>query len=176
MTTAYLCGKYIELYTNRLSKQKAPMNRRLTGDTIDSDKKKLYAYQSYHRARQAVKRLLYTNLSGQSHRDIFFTLTYADSMLDYNRSQQDFNRFRSRCTKAGFNFPYLVISERQTQRGLKEGNKGTIHHHGVFFNTGHINIHLLHKLWSHGYIWLNFINYNKPRTALANYMTKYITK
>lgn len=168
MTTAYLCGRYIELYTNRLSQPKKPRNRGFKKDTIDSNSKAIYTYQSYHRAKQNVKRLLFTNLTGQPYRDIFFTLTYADNMQDYQQSQQDFNRFRSRCRKFGFNFPYLIISERQ--------KRGAIHHHGVFFNTGRVDIQLLSKLWSHGYIWVNFVNYNKPRTALANYMTKYITK
>jgi hypothetical protein len=168
MTTAYHCGRYIELYTNRLSKspKKAPQGDFI--EHIQDYNKQLYTYQSYHRAKQNVKRLMFCNLTGQNNRDIFFTLTYTDNMQDYQQSQLDFNRFRSRCRKAGFDFPYLVISEKQ--------KRGAIHHHGVFFNTGRIDIHLLSSLWTHGFVWLNSVDYKKPPTALANYITKYITK
>lgn len=170
MTTAYLCGRYLEIYTNRLSQiPKKPAIKQVFPDkTIDDDSSNLYIYQAYHRARQNVKRLFLTNLTSEVKSDIFFTLTYSDNMSDYKRSQDDFNRFRSRCRKVGFDFPYLVISEKQ--------KRGAIHHHGVFFNTGSIDIQVLTKLWSHGYIWLDYVSTDKPPVALAHYMTKYLTK
>ena len=141
MTTAYLCGRYLEIYTNRLSQiPKKPVIQQASSDKIiDDDSINLYIYQAYHRARQNVKRLFLTNLTSESKSDIFFTLTYSDNMSDYKQSQQDFNRFRSRCRKVGFDFPYLVISEKQ--------KRGAIHHHGVFFNTGSIDIQVLTKLY-----------------------------
>lgn len=170
MTTAYSCGRYIEIYTNKLSQPKKPPIKAVSGinSIKDDELKKLYTYQSYHRAKQNVKRLLFTNLTGQKTRDIFFTLTYSENMTDYKRSQVDFDRFRSRCRKAGLLFPYLIVSERQ--------KRGAIHHHGVFFNTGRVNMQVLNKLWSHGYIFLKYVQYKKNPTALAHYLTKYITK
>jgi hypothetical protein len=169
MTTAYHCGNYIEIYTNKISQPKTPPAKAVSGINKNNDElKNLYISQAYHRARQNVKRLLFTNLTGEHKQDIFFTLTYADNMQDYQQSQKDFNRFRSRCRKAGFDFPYLIVSERQ--------KRGAIHHHGVFFNTGRVNIPFLTKLWSHGYIFLEYVKYEKNPTALSHYLTKYITK
>lgn len=169
MTTAYLCGGYLELYTNRISQNKKGVFLPSFVDNNNTvDNKELYRYQSYHRAREQVKRLLLCNLSNTPKSDIFFTLTYAQNMSDYKQSQKDFNRFRSRCRKVGFDFPYLVISERQ--------KRGAIHHHGVFFGTGKVPIKKLRKLWSHGFIFLEYVNTEKPPLALALYMTKYLSK
>lgn len=169
MTTAYLCGQYLELYTNRLSQSKKGVF--LPSSTENNNPEHLkeqYRYQAYHRARENVKRLLLCNLSNTPKTDIFFTLTYAENMTDYSQAQKDFNRFRSRCRKIGFDFPYLVISERQ--------KRGAIHHHGVFFGTGKVLIAKLRKLWGYGFIFLEYVKTDKPPLALALYMTKYLSK
>lgn len=167
-TTIYQCGEYIEVHTNRIStKSKKHLSAPFT-QTINRIPSDILVHQSYHRAKNNVKRLLLTNLSGKSQTDIFFTFTYAQNMTDYQQSQLDFDKFRSRCRKVGFDFPYIVISERQ--------KRGAIHHHGVFFGTGKIDIDKMRKLWTHGFIYLQYCQYDKPITALANYLTKYMTK
>ena len=175
-TRLIVCGDYIEIYTTRISNKKKPPQ---IGLSLSQDKElysKKLSHQSYHRAKNNVKRILLTNLSGKKNTDIFFTLTYAQTMLDYSQAQKDFNRFRSRARKHGFDFPYIVISENQIERGIKEGNNGTIHHHGVFFGTGKIDIKKLSSIWNHGFIFLEYIKFDKPPIALALYMTKYLTK
>jgi hypothetical protein len=167
-TTFYQCGKYIEVHSNRISSQSKKhlvVPSTLTSNRIPSD---ILVSQSYHRAKNNVKRLLLCNLSGKKNTDIFFTFTYSENMTSYEQSQKDFDKFRKRCRKAGFDYPYIVISERQ--------KRGAIHHHGVFFGAGKINIDKMRRLWRHGFIYLQYCQYNKPITALANYLTKYITK
>ena len=57
------------------------------------------------------------------------TLTYAKTMIDYDILAKDYKVFLLNLKRHGFEFPYLSITEHQTKRGKKEGNKGSLHLH-----------------------------------------------
>ena len=65
-------------------------------------------------------------------------------MLDVKQFRRDWQTFVQAMRRKGHDLRYLYVIERQKQRGLKEGNEGTIHAHVIVFNDEFIPMESLH--------------------------------
>lgn len=190
MTRIYQCGKYLDIQVDKFSDVKI---KKVPVKEDSNDDKRDYQSEAYHRAKQNVKRICLANLSNQKKTDVFFTLTYEETMLDYNQAMKDFATFRKRLERKGVKMKYIFVVERQKKRGKKEGNQGTWHFHGILFDVQNtcptiskgkkIDKEIFDTLWGHGYTFLTFVDYSRKtksglpsHVALSNYLTKYLTK
>lgn len=127
--------------------------------------------QNAKRARIAVHDLVNTNWTEYTK---MITLTYAKTMLDYDRLSHDYKMFIKHLGRKGINFPYLSITEHQTKRGLKEKNEGSLHLHVIVFSDKYIPFKTLKEAWGdRGSVHIEKID--KPQNKGA-YVAKYITK
>jgi hypothetical protein len=81
------------------------------------------------------------------------TGTYARTMLDRRTIKRDVAKFvRGVQREYGQVTPvrYTIVFERQKERGLKEGNAGTWHFHGVFYNLPYNSRAMIWTLWGQG--------------------------
>lgn len=122
------------------------------------------------RARQEIRRIVWCNETKYSK---FVTLTYKDTCLDYDQMLYDFKQFIKKLRRKGFNAPYIWISEHQKERGIKEGNEGSLHLHIVFFTDNFIHNSTISECWGLGFTKINSI---KHVNNLAAYVCKYLTK
>lgn len=102
------------------------------------------------------------------------TLTYAETMLDYDRLYLDFKHFKEALKRQGYDFPYLAITEHQTKRGEKEGNAGSLHIHALLFTDTYIPFLTIKKCWGvRGSVHIEKVD---KATNKGAYVSKYITK
>lgn len=134
------------------------------------------------RARDTVASYVYTNLTPYTK---FLTLTTKDTVLDVPIFQRKLQTFIQAMKRKGYDLNYLYVYERQSERGKKEGNKGSLHVHMIIFNDEFIDMDVLKKCWSHGRVELKILNglrckNDKVSKELiknpASYVCKYITK
>lgn len=133
--------------------------------------RKMANIQNVKRARQNVYDIVncnYTNFTKM------LTLTYAKTQLDYNQLYLDFKHFRESLKRKGYDFPYLSITEHQTKRGKKEGNKGSLHIHALLFTDSYIPFKTIKESWGkRGSVHIEKIDDIENKGA---YVSKYITK
>lgn len=122
------------------------------------------------RARQEIRRIVWCN---QTRYSKFVTLTYKNTCLDYDQMLYDFKQFIKKLRRRGFITPYVWISEHQKERGLKEGNEGSLHIHIVFFTDDYISNNTIAECWGLGFTKINAIEHVNN---LAAYVCKYLTK
>lgn len=139
-------------------------------------------FDNLKRARDTVAQYVYTNLTPHTK---FLTLTTAETVLDVPVFQRKLQTFLQAMKRNGYDLDYLYVYERQTERGVKEGNKGSLHVHMIIFNDEYINMDILKKCWPHGRVELRILDglrckNNKKSQELiknpASYVCKYITK
>lgn len=122
------------------------------------------------RARQDIRRVIWCNQTKYSK---FVTLTYGDTNLDYDKLLYDFKQFIKKLRRRGYNCPYVWVSEHQKERGIKEGNDGSLHVHAVLFTDEYIANNVISECWGLGFTKINSIKHVKN---LAAYVCKYLTK
>lgn len=124
------------------------------------------------RARKSVRQIVLTN---QTEYTKFFTLTYANTQLDYDSVTHDFKMFIKNLKRKGFdNLPYLYVIEHQKERGKKEGNEGSLHIHCLIFTDKYIPYSIVKHCWGkRGSVDVQAI---KDIRNLGAYVCKYITK
>ena len=134
------------------------------------------------RARDTVAQIVYSNLTPHTK---FLTLTTKETILDVPIFQRKLTTFVQAMKRNGYDLDYLYVYERQTKRGIKEGNKGALHVHMIIFNDEKIDMSILKKCWKHGRVELKILNglrckNDKVSQELirnpASYVCKYITK
>lgn len=123
------------------------------------------------RSRTAVRQLVLCN---ETRYTKFLTLTYAVTNLDYDQVTKDFKTFVLNLKRQGFTFPYLYVIEHQKERGIKEGNDGSLHIHCLLFTDEYIPFVKLKKAWGkRGSVDIQAID---DIHNLGAYVCKYITK
>lgn len=139
-------------------------------------------YDNLKRTRDTVARIVYSNLTPYTK---FLTLTTKDTVLEVPEFQRKLQTFIQQMRRNNIDLKYIYVYERQTKRGKKEGNKGSLHIHMIIFNEEYIDMKLLKKCWKHGRVELKILNGlrckdNKQTEELirnpASYICKYITK
>ncbi len=127
--------------------------------------------QNAKRARRAVHDLVNTNLTEFTK---MVTLTYAKTILDYEQVSKDFKVYQLNLKRAGFQLPYLAITEHQKERGKKEGNLGSLHLHIILFSDVYLPFKQLKQAWGNrGSVHIEKLSRAKNKGA---YVAKYITK
>lgn len=127
--------------------------------------------QNVKRARKNVYDLVNCNITEYSK---MITLTYAETMLDYDKLYLDYKRFIESLKRKGYTFPYLAITEHQTKRGKKEGNAGSLHVHAVLFTDEYIPFKEIKASWGkRGSVHVEKLDRAENKGA---YVAKYITK
>lgn len=176
-----LCGDYYELYRYSMPyhvdiDRPVTVKKRSRADVDDDTPKR---DDNLLRARQAVRRIVYTNLTPHTK---FLTLTCADTCLDVKPFRRKLTTFLQAMKRQGYKLSYLYVLERQKERGLKEGNEGSLHAHIVVFNDEFIPLDCILKAWKHGSVDFHMLDglrqaqsKEKIRDASA-YVCKYITK
>lgn len=125
--------------------------------------------QNVKRARRNVHDLVNTNWTEYTK---MLTLTYKETMLDYDQLAMDWKVFRKGLKRKGYNPPYLAITEHQKKRGEKEGNKGSLHMHVLLFTDDFIPFDTLKDCWTKGSVDIRHI----PTDNKGKYVAKYINK
>lgn len=134
------------------------------------------------RARDMVAQIVYSNLTPHTK---FLTLTTSETILDVPIFQRKLQTFLQSMKRYGFPLKYIYVYERQTKRGLKEGNSGSLHVHMIVFNDEKIPMDILKRSWKHGRVELKILDglrvkNDKVSSELvrnpAAYVCKYITK
>lgn len=134
------------------------------------------------RAQRTVRQLVWANLSRYTK---FLTLTYSETVLDYEVFKVNFKAFKVAMRRKGYNLRYLYVLEHQKSRGENEGNDGCLHCHLVIFNDEYIPYQDIRHCWPYGNIDIHVLKgtryENNHRSAekindLAAYVSKYITK
>lgn len=123
------------------------------------------------RARQAVRRLVWCNMSKQFTK--MLTLTYAETVLDPDIVKRDIKVFVKQMRRYGYDMRYLYVLEHQTKRGRREGNDGCLHVHMFLFDDAKIDLHDLNRAWKHGQTHIRVL---KDIRNSGAYVCKYITK
>lgn len=104
----------------------------------------------------------------------FITLTFADPVLDRPQAMKHFHSFTRLFTRHfRYNLRYVGISERQLERGKKEGNSGSWHFHLAVFLDQFLDFDKLKRAWPYGSVDLKVID---KVENIGRYMAKYLTK
>lgn len=137
------------------------------GSKNDLDKKE----ENLQRARSNIRRYIWQNVTPYSK---FITLTYKDTVLDYEILLYDMKQFFKNLGRAGYcNKNYLWIMEHQIERGKKEGNAGSLHSHCILFNDEYIPFDAINKAWGKGNTDIHKLN---DINNVGAYVSKYLTK
>ena len=127
--------------------------------------------QNIKRARKNVYDIVNCNFTPYTK---MLTLTYKETMLDYDKLYMDYKAFMKHLKRKGFNLPYLAITEHQTKRGKKEGNAGSLHIHALLFTDEYIPFKTIKTAWGErGSVHIEKIDKADNKGA---YVAKYITK
>ena len=121
-------------------------------------------------ARANLRRTVWANVTPYSK---FITLTYKDTVLDVDTVFYDLKQFFKRLKRAGYNYPYLYVLERQKERGKKEGNDGSWHVHCIFFSDEFLPFDVLNNSWPYGSTDIHKLRSIKNVGA---YVCKYLVK
>lgn len=127
-------------------------------------------FDNLQRSRAEIRRYIWCNITPFSK---FVTLTYEHTCLDYDQVVLDFKMFIKNLKRKGFSFPWLYVTEHQKERGLKEGNEGSLHIHAVFFTDEFIHYDIIHDCWKKGGVDIHSIDHVNN---LGAYVCKYLTK
>lgn len=147
-------------------------------NTDDSSKRE----DNLYRARKNVREIVWANLTPHTK---LLTLTYKITQLDVKLFNRHFQTFLQAMKRDGYKLDYLYILERQKERGIKEGNVGSLHPHVVIFNDEYIPLEVIAKNWKHGSFDIHMLdglrcdNGHKSDELIRNagaYICKYITK
>jgi len=122
------------------------------------------------RARAEIRRTIWCN---QTEYTKFVTLTYAETNLDNDSVQYDFKQFIKKLRRRGYTLPYLYVTEHQKERGVKEGNEGSLHIHALLFTDTFIPASDIDECWGLGRTEIKAI---KDINNLGAYVCKYLTK
>lgn len=123
-----------------------------------------------YRARKNVRHIIWCN---QTKYTKFVTLTYADTVLDFDVVLNDIRTFVKSMRRKGYDMKYLYVLENQKARGEKEGNDGCLHVHMLIFLDKFIKLEDLNTAWKHGQTDIKVID---DINNLGAYVCKYITK
>jgi len=138
----YNCGEVLEVVRGNfpVSEKKTEIEKeymkehRKRGQTVHQS--------SVSRMKSRIRRLINTNLTKDS---CFFTLTYADNMIDESRARKDWKNFIARLI---YHYPsakdYLFVIEKQ--------KRGAFHFHCVLFKPVFIDFKRLESIWGFGYV------------------------
>lgn len=170
-----ICGDTVEFYEYNFP---IPFgNTRDTAERVErtGDTKRL---DNLFRARQKVRQIIWCNITPHSK---FLTLTTKDTILDVDDFRDMLKNFFRQMKRYGYPLKYLYVLERQLERGVKEGNIGSLHAHIVVFNDEKIPLDILNKAWKHGYTDIKVIDglrveNNERVRDIGAYICKYITK
>jgi len=143
----YKCGEVLEVVRGNfpvsekkteIQKEYMKLKRTRGGSAVQS---------SVSRMKSRIRRLINANLSDDS---IFFTLTYAENMIEEGQARKDWKNFIARLN---YHYPetkkYLFVIEKQ--------KRGAYHFHCVLFDAGFIPYDALVKIWGKGYIQIGSI-------------------
>lgn len=110
--------------------------------------------------------------------DMAFTLTFSDSVTSYDYALAEWQLFLKRLRHALEKpLKYICVWEYQKERSKKEGiTDGGIFHFHCLMNTGFIEHSRLERLWSKGFVWIDYLGNEKKRFHTVLYTMKYITK
>ncbi|MEE1321081.1 MAG: hypothetical protein UHM85_06050 [Acutalibacteraceae bacterium] len=134
------------------------------------------------RAQRTVRQIIWANIGNYTK---FLTLTYRDTVLDFETFKYNFAAFKKSMSRKGYKLQYLYVLERQKERGEKEGNEGCLHCHLVVFNDEYIPYQTIREAWHYGNIDIHVlkgVRYQDNHKShekindLAAYVSKYITK
>ena len=178
------CGDYLILkeYSIPYVLGQSKSDNCIKGFSDDNSANNPKRIDNLKRARDTVASYVYTNLTPYTK---FLTLTTKDTVLDVPVFQRKLQTFLQAMKRKGYDLDYLYVYERQTKRGKKEGNSGSLHVHMIIFNDEYIDMDILKKCWSHGRVELKILNglrckNDKVSKELirnpASYVCKYITK
>lgn len=162
-----ICGNYVEYirYVTPISLEKRNHKVNKNKDKFEGKR-----FDNLSRARQTIRHLIWCN---QGQYTKFVTLTYANAEFDIDKADYDFKQFIKKLRRRGYECPYLWISEHQKERGLKEGNEGSLHIHAVIFTDKYIPYDDINKCWGLGNTDIHSI---KSIRNLGAYVCKYLTK
>lgn len=143
----YECGEVLEVVRGNF-----PISEKKTD--VEKEYMKLkrtrggLSYQSsISRMKSRIRRLINSNLNNDS---IFFTLTYAENMIEESQARKDWKNFIARLN---YHYPetkkYLFVIEKQ--------KRGAYHFHCVLFDAGFIPYDALVKIWGKGHIQIGSI-------------------
>ena len=109
----------------------------VTDDVVEGVK----CSSSLRRARFKIRQYIWSNLTPYTK---LITLTYAETCLDVDKVLYDIKQFFKKLKrKMNYDPKYIWVLEHQVERGLKEGNAGSLHPHIVLFNVEKISLDIL---------------------------------
>lgn len=161
-------GDIVELYFYQIPIQCGKKRNR---EVIKNEEKNLgKRNDNIYRARENIRRIVWNN---QTEYTKFVTLTYSDTVLDVKKVRRDITTFVQSMRRSGYPMKYLYVLENQRERGLKEGNEGSLHVHMLIFIDKFVKLDDLRRCWKHGFVGIEAIDnvFN-----LGAYVCKYITK
>lgn len=163
-----LCGKHLTLKEYSINMVSRCCTSRVSYGKSEEGYKRI---DNIIRTRTNIIDTINCNLNSYTK---FITFTFKDSVLDKQVALNHFSNFKKRFERVfGFKLKYLMVSERQKKRGLKENNLGSWHFHMVCFNSCKLDFEKLKYCWKVGSVDIKKIDsvYN-----IGRYIAKYITK
>ena len=161
-----LCGNVLKVYnyskdTNKLN------NNVIKNEDIDNKIKYVKLGERFKnnliRAKNNLIDLIDCNITEYSK---FLTLTFRENITDYKYTSKCINSFFTNL-RQNYNYNFKFVWVRETQK------RGAIHFHIVLFYDNKIDIEILKKVWSYGFIKINVIDDYKN---ISRYVSKYIVK
>ena len=147
--------------------------RRLSSLEQTDEQREASRFSSFVRARSGLRRLIFSNAwnfsssVGRSYPPVFLTQTYRDSVTDLGEGNFHFQQFVQRLNyQENLNLKYVTVPEFQ--------QRGSVHHHTLFFNFPFVPLDRLRWIWGKG----EQMNVQKLRSlrAAGDYLSKYLSK
>ena len=121
------------------------------------------------RAKREVRRLINSNVDAWGEKPKFFTLTFAENVMDIKWANNEFKKFRQRLSRHIWGCPnnlkYVAVIEFQ--------KRGAVHYHVVTFNMPYVPHSVLEEIWGNGWVHIRVID---DCDNVGAYVTKYMTK
>lgn len=162
-------GRLIEIYEAELPFQTGEgLKDTEPAYNYEKQREEEYAKRASHRARNKIKRLIYTNFNHQAK---FITLTFRDTAeFDIKDKQECYLRLKDFIHRLRYrkgDFKYLIVPEYQMKNA-----RGAVHYH-IVANLPYIQNSTLASIWSHGFTKINLVTNQKK---IGIYLSKYLTK
>jgi len=158
-----ITGDIIEKYTYKNYIHGTGGANRTSAKSLDLENSLKNYANTNQRRRDKVRRLACSNFSTKY--DKFFTLTFAENMVNVKECNYLFLKFIKRLKyKYNKNLKYLAVIEFQ--------NRGAVHYH-VLSDIPYIPQAELQELWGHGFVFINAITHVDN---IGAYIVKYMEK
>lgn len=162
-------GDVVELYEYEygVAVGEVVRNRKGKGTgSPDLDDREKAREKALQRARRELRRLINANVGRHGYKDVFLTLTFAENVMDVEKANYEFKKFRQRLEyELKRKLKYVCVVEFQ--------KRGAVHYHVLFFGLPYVPAEAVREVWRNGFIKLNVIdNVDNVGAYVSKYMSK----